>query len=522
MEFHKQMKMIAFLIVVAMVAAFALSSCTEAGNDNDDSDVISFTDDFSAIPFDVDGDGDTTYTYDGESIDDVLNPAGGRILTYDPDGDGVADLVDGMYLRLVSGRFYLDEGDSDYDGLTDEIDFTADAEWYLLGSVFIGENDAATTADRSSDGSTVLDVEEGTTVYGIASASMPGTLVIDRNGQINAVGTADDPIVFTSSKAAGNREPGDWGGIVINGNAVVQGGTATGEGSTGTYGGTLAADDSGTIQYAQVQFAGTLFTPDNELNGIAFQAVGSGSTIDHIQVHMNADDGIEFFGGSVRVSYVVLTGNEDDSLDFDDGWNGSAQYVVIQQYPGGDYAIEGDGDAVTGGVDEACPILANFTIIGPTTADDVDGGPSFKENADPDFYNSIIVNYENATPALKEATDTGEEPTVEYFGIALEAGTSFSGSAAEWDSQVGSNGNVAVANGAAATWPSTDHIVDATLSSGSYAFNAVPTSVDAGTAQTVPTTDVAGNTVVNTSYLGALEAGSTTAWTDGWTAFPAN
>ncbi len=508
-----------FIAVAALLTltVFVFTGCEESGNDGGDTVTASFADDFYDIAFDVDGDGDTSYTYDGETINDNVFPGGGRILTYDANADGEPDKVDGKYWRLVSRRFAMDDTDDDLSGLTDKVKFTADTVWFLEGSVFIGQNDSSIARSNS----TVLEIEEGTTIKGIASSSNPGTLVIDRNGKIDAEGSATAPIVFTSSKPEGSREPGDWGGIVINGRARVQGNTATGEGDTGVYGGDDDADNSGTLKYVLVQFAGTLFTPENELNGIAFQGVGAGTTVDYIQVHQNADDGIEFFGGSVQVTHVVLTGNEDDSLDFDDGFNGSAQFVVIQQYPGGDYAIEGDGDAEDVFA-AASPVLANFTIVGPTgsaSEEATDGGPRFKENADPDFYNSLIVNYVNADPPIREATEAA--PTIEYYGVALEAGSWDKSDAADWEAQVDSNGNVQVGAGEAALWEGTDHIVEELLTSGNYAFNAQPKRVDAGTAQTLPATDTHGNAITATTYLGAVDPDGTD-WTEGWLQTPAN
>ena len=131
-------------------------------------------------------------------------------------------------------------------------------------------------------------------------------LVVRRNAQIMAEGTVEEPIIFTSSKEPGSRARGDWGGLIINGNAPINSCSdnteefceAFGEGGTGFYGGNDPSDDSGVLKYVRVEFAGTLVSPENELNGIAFQGVGSGTEIDYIQVHMNADDGIEFFGGA--------------------------------------------------------------------------------------------------------------------------------------------------------------------------------------------------------------------------------
>lgn len=509
-------KITVYSLTILAVLALALTGCNPGGDET----VINFYEDFALIAFDVDGDGDTTYTFDGDDLDDTINPEGGRILTYDADGDGVADQVDGKYLRLVSGRFAFDEGDSDYAGYADKLAFTADTVWYLNGTVFIGENDAQTDATRPD--STVLDIAEGTVIKGIASAATPGTLVIDRNGQIDAVGTAAAPIVFTSSKAAGSRAPGDWGGLVINGSAPIQKTTAEGEGGTGTYGGSITADNSGTISYVQVQFGGTLFTPDNELNGIAFQGVGSGTTVDYVQIHKNADDGVEFFGGSVAASHLVLTGIQDDGLDYDDGWTGSAQYVVIQAYGDGGNAIEADGDAADV-IDPADPILANFSIIGGGT----DNGPNFKSNAEGQMINSFIINYPTGQTALTEDTDAAKQPEIEYYGVAIEAADAIS-AAADWSASA--NGNAYAASGLV-TWSGTSHI--AAEADGTWSFNAKPTATATVAAQaytsvdrdgvTAGTQDKAGNTLdaAGASFVGAVNPAGTD-WTTGWTAFPAN
>lgn len=494
------------LVLLAAIAFLALVvvGCSSGSADPVADTRLNFTEDFALIPFDLNGDGtiddgEEGTDPDGDETPEIVNAGGGRVLTYDPNGDGTPDLVDGKILRLVSGRFG--------DGVT--VEFTDDAIWYLNGTVFIGENDAQTDATRPD--STVLEIEAGTTILGIASASNPGLLVIDRNGQIDAVGTASAPIVMSSSKAAGSRAPGDWGGLVINGNALVQGGTVQGEGGTGTYGGTIADDDSGSIEYLRVEFAGTLFTPDNELNGIAFQAVGSGTTVDHIQVHKNADDGVEFFGGSVAVKHVVLTGIQDDALDYDDGWDGSAQFVIIHQYGDGDKAIEADGDeeandAADNPLAPADPVLANFTMIGAAG----DAGPNFKSDAEGELWNSIIVNYTGTDRALAEATSA--QPTIAYRGVGIEAAVNPNSDAVDWAAQVGSNGNFYSATaGSVATG------LDASLTAPDF----VPATLGGATAQTLPTEDEAGNAITAAAYLGAINAGGTD-WTSGWTAFPEN
>ena len=200
------MKRFQRLLTLLAVGAFALilAACPQPTGTDPTDTVQGLFEDFALIPYDADGDGDTTYTFDGEEIQDVVNPAGGKILTYDADGDGTPDQVDGKVLRLVSGRFAFDDGDADYAGYTDKVVFNAENIWYLNGTVFIGENTEQTSAARTE--STVLEIAAGADVRGVASAGTPGTLVIDRNGQIDATGTATNPIVFSSSKAAGDRK----------------------------------------------------------------------------------------------------------------------------------------------------------------------------------------------------------------------------------------------------------------------------------------------------------------------------
>jgi len=427
----------------------------------------------------------------GGFVVSFVDDAGGYIANRDFDENDDGDMLDAddQVQRLVEGRFYSD------------LSFTADKVWYLGGAVFIGDND--------SKGNT-LTIAEGTLIKGESSSTAPGMLVITRGSKIEAVGSAAKPIVFTSARAEGSRAPGDWGGIIINGKARVQKGTAEGEGSTGEYGGTNDADDSGTLKYVRVEFAGTLFTPDNELNGIAFQAVGSGTEVDYVQVHQNGDDGVEFFGGSVAVKHLVLTGNNDDSLDFDDGWNGSAQFVIIQQYPGNDHGIEGDGDALDVFA-PANPILANFTIVSNTTCDD---GMNLKEAAVPTLHNIIVANVPAAETSITEGTvgTTTAAGTVVYNGVlvttAVKAGT-------DW---VAGTANAQLADFAATNLPAG---AIATATAGVWSFDFVPTAAPATVvATTIPAADPAGNLLTAAAYYGAVEPAAATAWYAGWTAFP--
>ena len=145
---------------------------------------------------------------------------------------------------------------------------------------------------------------------------------------------------------------------------------ANGEGNSGLYGGNNHEDSSGVLRYVRVEWAGFPVTGTDELNGIAFQGVGAGTVVDYIQVHYNNDDGVEFFGGTVNVKHVYLTGNKDDSMDWASGWRGKAQFILVHQAADeGNNGIEASNlESPMNGEPRSNPILANLTLIGSTTA----------------------------------------------------------------------------------------------------------------------------------------------------------
>ncbi|MCB9637933.1 MAG: hypothetical protein H6727_03400, partial [Myxococcales bacterium] len=284
---------------------------------------------------------------------------------------------------------------------TDELKLTADIKWILRGAVFIGDDVK----------SVALRIEPGTTIVGEKQST--GVLIVRRNGKIFAEGTREKPIVFTSSQPKGQRQRGDWGGLVINGNARLNncvGGSPLGicegfgEGGTGWYGGTNDNDSSGVLRYVRVEFAGRLFSPDNELNGIAFQAVGSGTTVEYVQVHMNADDGVEFFGGTVSFKYILVTGAEDDSLDWTDGWRGNGQFFIAQQYTdGGDCGIEADNQETNfDATPRSGPTLSNLTFVGGNEAG-TGAGARLRRGTGAKIYNAIFMNYKGACLRIDDA-----------------------------------------------------------------------------------------------------------------------
>ena len=138
-------------------------------------------------------------------------------------------------------------------------------------------------------------------------------------GKIEAVGTEDSPIVFTSGTASPAR--GDWGGIILCGKAPInKGTTATAEVGDVLYGGTDATDNSGTLKYVRVEYTGNAINTEKEHNGFSFNGIGNGTTLEYLQAYMGGDDGFEFFGGTVNASFLVSTGSKDDSFDWTYGW----------------------------------------------------------------------------------------------------------------------------------------------------------------------------------------------------------
>lgn len=268
---------------------------------------------------------------------------------------------------------------------TQDLHLTNNFEYILAGGVFIGGDNV---------NSATLTIDAGVKIYGEKGLDF---LVINRGSKIHVNGTASSPVIMTSANdaTATSTTSGRWGGLIINGNAPINGCTATtvaceaeGEGSTGKYGGNNPADSSGNLNYLQVKYAGFLITPTNELNGIALQGVGNGTVIDYVQVHNNADDGIEFFGGTVNAKHLFLTGNEDDSLDWTFGWTGKLQHVVISHRDISDKAFEADNNATNkDSLPRSRPMISNVTIIGNPNAG---GGILLREGTGAILSNVIV------------------------------------------------------------------------------------------------------------------------------------
>jgi hypothetical protein len=289
--------------------------------------------------------------------------------------------------------------------------WTKDKIWVLDGFVFVNSGQELTI-----EAGTIIKALEGTE----ANAS---ALIVARGGKIMAQGSDAEPIIFTSildgvfpsSTAAlkakgtlGKDIRGLWGGVVILGSASLNTvpNTQQFEGLPSTitranYGGTNDADNSGILSYIQIRHGGSKITADKEINGLSLGGVGSGTTINHIEIVANADDGIEFFGGTVSTKYIASVFNDDDAFDYDQGYRGNNQFWFGLQEAVGDYGGEFDGaDTPEDGTPYGIPTLANVTIKGRNDKRVL----IVRANGGLKLYNSIL--YDFANPMYIEASDS--------------------------------------------------------------------------------------------------------------------
>ena len=224
---------------------------------------------------------------------------------------------------------------------------------------------------------TTLTIDSGVIVKG--DKNTKGTLIVERGAKIYANGTATAPVVFTSNQAVGQRSFGDWGGVIICGNAPTNwnAGQAQVEGGPRSlYGGNDANDNSGRLSYVRIEFGGVALSPNNEINSLTLCAVGAGTQIDHVQVSYSGDDGIEWFGGTVNAKYLVAYRTWDDDFDTDAMFNGKNQFCFVLRDPyaadiSGSKGFESDSylSGTASGIGDPSKatqaVFSNCTVIGP-------------------------------------------------------------------------------------------------------------------------------------------------------------
>lgn len=288
------------------------------------------------------------------------------------ESDDTADIIINDNSVINNGGSTANPGAITLAGVyTTDLNLLASEEYLITGPVLMS---AGTTLNVPA-GMTIKAEPVGVNAY---IAILPGA-------KIEAVGTSSNPIVFTSN--AGTPSSGDWGGIVMCGNAPIN---STADGSTDTattevgglsYGGNNPNDDSGTLRYVRVEYAGGAIDGNAELNGVSMYALGDQTEIDFVQVYKGSDDGFEFFGGTVNASHLVVTDAEDDSIDWTEGFTGTLTDVYVVQNTGVDHdsAFECDGfntDFSNEGGYLSRPTVTNVTVIG-----DGDSGRAFRMRA---------------------------------------------------------------------------------------------------------------------------------------------
>ena len=366
-----------------------------------------------------------------------------------------------------------------------------------------------------------LNIQAGTHVIG--ESGSVGTLIVLRGGRLNAIGTPQAPVVFTSDQAPGTRGRGDWGGLIINGRARVNfgSGEAAGEGDTGVYGGTDDNDNSGILRYVRVEFSGVEFSPDNELNGIAFQAVGRGTQVDHVQAHMSRDDAMEWFGGTVDGKFLVMSNAADDSVDWTFGWTGRLQFVAVtQRGDDADNGIEADNNEFNNEVlPRSHPQIYNITLCGDP--DRNEGGESprganLRRGTAFTIRNFLVTGFKTVGFQISDPSTTAQ----------VTNGVSQMGAGVAWNIATPMHSSVTpfMTSG---RFPNIRTNVDPGLSttacSNHEAPNFQPSSIAtlAG-GQLPPIQPPIDNFFEAVTFIGAVPPAPAANWMAGWTAFPQN
>lgn len=339
------------------------------------------------------------------------------------------------------------------------------------------------------------------------------------SGQLIADGTAQNPIIFTSSKPEGQRARADWGGIVLNGLADVNipGKTGTGEGGTGVYGSggsgytsPVNDDNSGILRYVRIEYGGTKITSDNEINGLTLNGVGTGTVIEHVQTHMIADDGFEWFGGTVNGKYLVSSGNDDDMFDMDFGFSGKLQFLFGIQDPdlaNRGFEIDNDAEGSTNAPFTSA-VISNLTLVGAgkDKANNEDNdGLYLRRNNKLKIYNAIVVNFRYGLVIDGANTKANAEAGDLFVRNSVLAGSKGpylykQGTAADLD---------AVASG----W----NLGTSSVGLTSISFES-PNPIPTGVISVAPS--IPGDAFfTSTSYIGAF---GTENWLTGWTNFRKN
>jgi hypothetical protein len=396
-------------------------------------------------------------------------------------------------------------------------------DWFLGDEfVLIGGGAVEITSEAQAqairDAGVTLTVPAGTEVR---AAGPDSALIVTRGSRIVANGTAAAPITFWAGEENVD-EYGLWGGVAIQGfaeyydeggAAVCHGGTqsycnVSGEGGVGFFGGNDNADDSGVLRYVRIANGGLVAGPNNEVNGLTLLGVGHGTTVEYIQVHKNQDDAVEWFGGTVNAKYLVLTGNDDDDIDYDVGYKGNVQYALAIKAATRFSAANDPRGIEAGSSDDAFQtetnaVLANLTLIdaGASSDGSVEPGMRLRGAVTTTIYNTAVSGFDNACVRIDNANTDGQgtiEPSIVTLVnvIGTDCAEFFSHEVPVSQSGTGLQ---------AFTYDDAFAIVE-------NVANVGPTTIEA-------LDNGSGFTFDQTDYIGAVEPGTSAAnaWWAGWT-----
>lgn len=299
--------------------------------------------------------------------------------------------------------------------------WTKDKVYRLRGYVYVTNN-------------ATLTIDPGTKI--VSNKDSAGVLVIYRGAKIMAQGTAEAPIVFTSNETS--PQPGDLGGLVLVGQATGNGNHSVIEGGVdaafSAFGGSNDADNSGVLKYVRIEYAGKAVNPGDEVNGLSLYGVGSGTTIDYVQVVRGLDDAFEFFGGTVNCKHLIAYNCADDDFDMDDGYRGKIQFAISIKDPlftdakgtSGDVSNNFEVDNVNPSngflltrAPISFPVLSNFTAIGPNNASgtSVDYGWNMRWRRGSKFIlgNSVVLGGQKGGMRIQE------DSTIYYYATGTSA-----------------------------------------------------------------------------------------------------
>ena len=394
-----------------------------------------------------------------------------------------------------------------------------------------GVDPASTTGTQG-----VLTIDPGVRIF---ASSGSDYLIVNRGSQIFAEGTASNPIIFTSRQNIEGTttltSQGQWGGLVIAGRApqancqLTAPVTCTGqvEGTSAFYGGNTPTDNSGRIRYVQIKFSGFEISTGNELQGLTMAGVGSGTTVEYVQVHNSSDDGIEIFGGNVNLRRIVITGADDDGLDTDTGWRGGAQFGIVTQRAATTTSRSAafEFSAAPAGTPLASrynsqPKIANWTLVGRNSSIPAHTVAHFDTGTFSTVINSVFTSPTGSAAGCLDIFDADTQTAGTNFrSVFMSCTNPYSTVAATQQREASGPRSETVFT----TSPSTNNTAAGTSTltapaSGATLTNQVLTFINGANETAVTPVDAPSvySFFTATSYIGAVQNAADT-WYAGWT-----